>query len=1167
MISAALLVGVMPMQYTNAAGLETQIVVLFEGEQWIADTKGTVQNGVNYIPAHWAHATSINGNSVGLPGGGNVGKWSLNGSYNLSDGTVCTDSYIQPDKPLVFGVCFRNTNNWSLWTADASGVTETAMVSAKVRIDSADVLDLAYLYLNDTSNNMNYVGIKLSDFYSAADAGNWKTINIPLSAYVSGGEGCTSYTYHSAGPERNLDPSKINGGGFIIAPSGDVSEPSDVYLDDLMVCNVLAPTGLAAEQSDTDKAVLAWTLSDSSAAAYEIIRNGEVIGAVDGETSTYTDSGIEEQKTYDYQLRAVDRYGAVSKNTNSVQIQTSPIGVPQDLKGVSSFEDALRIHLSWTPPKYGRAYSYEIYRENKKIAAVSGNNTEYDDIAGLSDNTFYEYWVKAVSENGKSSMPSAAKRVFATYIGCPENVTASAGDEGITLSWDKVGAAAGYKIFRNGAEIAAVGAENCAYIDTGIHDSVAYTYYIVSAGRNGRESAASEKVIITRDEKDKEVAVSILEDTLSDGYNISAIGTSSYSMTSDRFAVGSRSGKISFTQGSFVHEGISFMPNAVLDLARARSSGDRIEFYFYAENAEMLENVKVGLACASDKFHGGEYTMRTGVELASCVEQYGYWNYASIPISALPAVGSFILAVNTHTQPFQFSRVTGIDFYIDEPYYIPEKSLYIDGLKLVTYHQPHIVSVSTEDGTEIASGDVISSAAKSLAVQFDTAMDPKSFEENVQLGTAERSIPVTCSYDEKTMTLTMTFAAGLQKSALYRLQFDGVRSAKNVVLTGVAYDFFTNDDADEMVFTMNDTEYVEFPSQSIKKGDTAQAKIMFASDEAGKTAVNGMQLEILYDSSVLSTSENLVKLPASIKNASVNVDNRNGKVELTLGKTEKTYIIGEYIANIAFNTLKAGGSTVTVQGTVEQADPVKTVQITQKHLPKISVSTYTSTGTGNTGGSGGGGRPIGGGRGEAAEQTNSAVSATDESEYPSTGETTGFHDAGAAHWAAEAIAFLEKHGIMKGYEDGSFRPDNEVTREEFAAMLVRAFLTANPDAAADFEDVSADEWYFPFVAAAAAAGIANGYEGRFGISETISRQDMCTMLVRTAEVCSIALIPTYNAAIFYDGDEIADYAAEGIRQLQTAGIVTGVGNNLFEPAGKVTRAMAAKVIYELYKLK
>ena len=75
------------------------------------------------------------------------------------------------------------------------------------------------------------------------------------------------------------------------------------------------------------------------------------------------------------------------------------------------------------------------------------------------------------------------------------------------------------------------------------------------------------------------------------------------------------------------------------------------------------------------------------------------------------------------------------------------------------------------------------------------------------------------------------------------------------------------------------------------------------------------------------------------------------------------------------------------------------------------------------------------------------------------------------------------------------------------------------------------------------------------------------MLVRTAEVCSIALIPTYNAAIFYDGDEIADYAAEGIRQLQTAGIVTGVGNNLFEPAGKVTRAMAAKVIYELYKLK
>lgn len=218
---------------------------------------------------------------------------------------------------------------------------------------------------------------------------------------------------------------------------------------------------------------------------------------------------------------------------------------------------------------------------------------------------------------------------------------------------------------------------------------------------------------------------------------------------------------------------------------------------------------------------------------------------------------------------------------------------------------------------------------------------------------------------------------------------------------------------------------------------------------------------------------------------------------------------------------------------------------------------YTPPAGGGGGGSGGGG---------GGKNVSIAPGAVKEEKNNSGVE---FNDISNDFWAYEPIMALSKAGIIKGYEDGSFRSEKEITREEFAKIITEAFgITAVSGDETEFSDVSASFWAYESIKSAANAGIIEGKgDGSFGLGEKITREDAAVMLCRTAKYLEKAFLPAEFdiSEHFSDGGDIADYASEAVGSLAAANIINGYENGGFVPKDSVTRAQAAKMIYMMLK--
>lgn len=103
------------------------------------------------------------------------------------------------------------------------------------------------------------------------------------------------------------------------------------------------------------------------------------------------------------------------------------------------------------------------------------------------------------------------------------------------------------------------------------------------------------------------------------------------------------------------------------------------------------------------------------------------------------------------------------------------------------------------------------------------------------------------------------------------------------------------------------------------------------------------------------------------------------------------------------------------------------------------------------------------------------------------------------HWALESILYLRARGIISGFADGTFQPNGKVTRAQLAAMLVRAKgLKVNPEAKPEFRDVPSRHWAYKEIAAAKAEGIISGYpDGTFAPNQPVTREQIAVMIART----------------------------------------------------------------------
>ena len=173
----------------------------------------------------------------------------------------------------------------------------------------------------------------------------------------------------------------------------------------------------------------------------------------------------------------------------------------------------------------------------------------------------------------------------------------------------------------------------------------------------------------------------------------------------------------------------------------------------------------------------------------------------------------------------------------------------------------------------------------------------------------------------------------------------------------------------------------------------------------------------------------------------------------------------------------------------------------------------------------------------------------------------------ADHWAKDAINDMGSRMIVTGVGNNNFAPDKNMTRAEFAAIIVRALGLEPGTGTSGFGDVASTDWYSGYIKTAASYGIIKGYDnGNFGPNDTITREQAMTLIARAMRITGLTtdspdvskILPSYS-----DGSSVSAYAEESIAACIDTGIVSGRDSGTIAPKAYVTRAEVAVMVERL----
>jgi hypothetical protein len=170
-----------------------------------------------------------------------------------------------------------------------------------------------------------------------------------------------------------------------------------------------------------------------------------------------------------------------------------------------------------------------------------------------------------------------------------------------------------------------------------------------------------------------------------------------------------------------------------------------------------------------------------------------------------------------------------------------------------------------------------------------------------------------------------------------------------------------------------------------------------------------------------------------------------------------------------------------------------------------------------------------------------------------------FKDLPSDFWATQYVNGLNQKGIIGGFTDGSFKPNDNVTRAEFSKMIVNAMgwqlvTPENPS----FSDVPTNHWCYSYIETARSHGVIDGYrDGTFRPNRNISRAEISKMTTQAAQ------LKTDNSGTSFKDVEDSFWARDYIVTAKNYSIVSGYRDGSFRPEARATRAEATKMIYSL----
>ncbi|MEF2245768.1 S-layer homology domain-containing protein [Paenibacillus sp. IITD108] len=214
----------------------------------------------------------------------------------------------------------------------------------------------------------------------------------------------------------------------------------------------------------------------------------------------------------------------------------------------------------------------------------------------------------------------------------------------------------------------------------------------------------------------------------------------------------------------------------------------------------------------------------------------------------------------------------------------------------------------------------------------------------------------------------------------------------------------------------------------------------------------------------------------------------------------------------------------------------------------------------------GGGNENGGNGGDTddGDGDNSSGSKENENESESAVENGATFNDIKNHWAESLIKRAAALNLINGFPDGTFRPNDDVTREQFTVMLMNALKSDSTKGGISFADhASISSWARESVEKAIHAGIISGYEdGTFRPAAYITRAQLAVMIARALDLPA----KKDNTGSYTDYHDIPKWARESVNAVHEAGIMQGRGKKQFIPNGHATRAEVITVLLRMLEV-
>ncbi len=166
------------------------------------------------------------------------------------------------------------------------------------------------------------------------------------------------------------------------------------------------------------------------------------------------------------------------------------------------------------------------------------------------------------------------------------------------------------------------------------------------------------------------------------------------------------------------------------------------------------------------------------------------------------------------------------------------------------------------------------------------------------------------------------------------------------------------------------------------------------------------------------------------------------------------------------------------------------------------------------------------------------------------------------HWAEKEILSLAENCIVNGVSEQEFRPDANITRSEFTAIVVRMLGLETVKYSDTYVDVRNTDWFADAVSTASIAGLTSGSDGYFYPERNITREEMAKIIAQAWNLKSMKNLSAGELG-FADSENISEWAKKYVGAACKLGLIKGTDNNMFAPQKNATRAEAAVVVKRL----